>query len=61
MTLVGLYVFIVATWTTGLLGHTPVLGSLARSVLAWASRRSTRGRRQAPVRPAPSWARDEGQ
>ncbi|MFB0617284.1 hypothetical protein [Streptomyces sp. AGS-58] len=32
MILVGLYLFTVATWTAGVLGHAAVLGSVARSV-----------------------------
>ncbi|MGW3445616.1 hypothetical protein [Streptomyces sp. NPDC001076] len=54
---VALYVFVVLTGSTGLLGHPPVLASMTHRAVAWAVQRATSGRHPAPVRRVPSWAR----
>ncbi|WP_406178091.1 hypothetical protein [Streptomyces canus] len=61
MILVGLYLFTVLTGSAGLLGHTPVLASMAQRTASWAVQRAARGRRRPPVRGVPSWARNGGQ
>lgn len=53
---VGMYLFIVLTFTTGLLGHPPVLASLAHRAVTWARQKATQ-RRRTPARRVPSWAR----
>lgn len=60
MILVGLYGFVVLALSAGLLGHPPVLASLTHRAIVWALQRYAHGRHRAPVRLAPSWARNAG-
>ena len=62
----GLYLIAVLFGAAGLLGHAPLLPRLARSALAWRTRRGSRGSRvlravpgPSSARTAPSWARTD--
>lgn len=58
--LVGLYLFVVLTLSTGLLGHPPVLASMTHRAVVWALQWAAHGRHRAPLRPVPSWVRKGG-